>query len=204
MSGRAAEELQRSMILRLQAHKFGTIAAGAVSESSVEDLDAFWKNTALGGKTTLVIIPNKNQDDYAKIKRLSDLVHGVHSVCAIAGKIKYYDSPNKFQAIGYANQHLDNFALKFNLKTGGVNHKLFNNYLGADKENTIIFGADVAHPGVGVVAGMPSIACVVASLDSDFQNYPGSMRLQAGGQEVSVSPSLHKSSPIILTTVSGY
>jgi hypothetical protein len=99
--------------------------------------------------------------------------------------------PRAGQLMGFQGQHLDNIALKLNIKAGGVNHKFdaqpLKLHLGVDNrlENTIAFGADVGHPGSGSVAGIPSVACVVASLDIEFQNYPGSMRLQAGGQEVS-------------------
>ncbi|KAF1972475.1 hypothetical protein BU23DRAFT_599567 [Bimuria novae-zelandiae CBS 107.79] len=43
--------------------------------------------------------------------------------------------------------------------------------------------ADAARPAVSDPAGMPSIAAVVESIDQEFQNYPGSMRLQPGRQE---------------------
>jgi eukaryotic translation initiation factor 2C len=73
--------------------------------------------------------------------------------------------------------------MKFNSKVMGTNHKLqrsdIQRLLGPENQhaNTIIFGADVGHPGSGSMAGIPSVACVVASSDVKFQNYPGSMRL---------------------------
>ncbi|KAF2122669.1 Piwi domain-containing protein [Lophiotrema nucula] len=85
------------------------------------------------------------------------------------------------------DQHMSNLALKVNLKMGGDNHWLdaakFNAYLGGRKDETIVLGADVAHPGSGTVEGVPSVACIVGSVDNRFMKYLGSMRLQAGGQE---------------------
>ncbi|KAI0576754.1 Piwi-domain-containing protein [Pyrenophora tritici-repentis] len=76
-----------------------------------------------------------------------------------------------------------------NMKLGGDNHWLDENELekvlgGKDKkQNTMILGADVIHPGSSSKIGAPSIACVVGTIDSRFMSYRGSMRLQAGGQE---------------------
>ncbi|KAF2740119.1 stem cell self-renewal protein Piwi, partial [Polyplosphaeria fusca] len=77
-------------------------------------------------------------------------------------------------------------AMKFNIKAGGLNHKLVDGVLDQylpKRNTTVIFGADVTHPPAGSMVGYPSIACVVGSVDNNFQNYPGSMRLQAGRQE---------------------
>jgi hypothetical protein len=46
----------------------------------------------------------------------------------------------------------------------------------------------VGHSPISSFQGVPSIAAVVASYDNQFQNYPGSIRLQPGGQEVSIAP----------------
>jgi hypothetical protein len=51
------------------------------------------------------------------------------------------------------------------------------------QNETIIIGADVAHPLKGASPGCPSIASVVGSVDDEFVKYPGSMRLQMGRQE---------------------
>lgn len=87
---------------------------------------------------------------------------------------------------------LSNLALKVNIKLRGMNHRV-----AAPESNvstsafidiaadTIVVGADVTHPS-GSMAFSPSIAAVVASDDGDFANFPGSMRLQAGTQEVNL------------------
>jgi eukaryotic translation initiation factor 2C len=45
-------------------------------------------------------------------------------------------------------------------------------------------GIDIAHPGPGSREGTPSIAAVVASVDS-FVQFPASLRIQATKKEVS-------------------
>jgi len=123
---------------------------------------------------------------------MSDLLFGVRAVCAKTSKIPWYPGGVQRigQPIGFQNQHLTNIAMKLNSKARGVNHKFDAQHVqqllgdGNPLANTIVFGSDVGHPPVGSLTGVPSVACVVASLDTEFQNYPGSMRLQAGGQEV--------------------
>ncbi|KAF2658674.1 stem cell self-renewal protein Piwi, partial [Lophiostoma macrostomum CBS 122681] len=125
---------------------------------------------------TLVLLDEKDFDKYSTVKRIADLEYGQHSLCAEAGKI--------FKSGGKRLQHLSNLALKVNMKVGGDNHQLDPKQLESLLEvPTMILGADVTHPGVGSKWGCPSIACVVGSVDQQFMNYPGSMRLQAGKQE---------------------
>jgi hypothetical protein len=45
-------------------------------------------------ESTLVALPNLNQINYALIRRLSDLRHGVNAVCAHTPKINWYSRPN--------------------------------------------------------------------------------------------------------------
>jgi eukaryotic translation initiation factor 2C len=51
------------------------------------------------------------------------------------------------------------------------------------EQPTIVFGADVHHPGVGLT-GRPSIAAVVASLDSHFARHAAVVRAQEHRKEV--------------------
>ncbi|KAF2643883.1 stem cell self-renewal protein Piwi [Massarina eburnea CBS 473.64] len=127
---------------------------------------------------TLVLLGSTDLSQYADVRRQADLYSGVHTVCAQARTVERFDA-----------QTLSNIALKINPKVGGINHilssKAFDSYLGGNsRKNMIVLGADVGHPGAGVKAGHPSIACVVGSVDAYHVNYRGSMRLQAGGQEV--------------------
>jgi hypothetical protein len=46
------------------------------------------------------------------------------------------------------------------------------------EKTTMVLGADVTHPSPLSAPGTPSIAAVVASVDSDFIQYPASLRIQ--------------------------
>ncbi|KAF2182098.1 hypothetical protein K469DRAFT_691697 [Zopfia rhizophila CBS 207.26] len=89
----------------------------------------------------------------------------------------------------YDYQYLSNISLRFKIKPDGHNHvrepERLSKALGGQErtDNTIILGANIAHPGTSGASGSPSIASVVTSVDNEFQNYLGSMRLQAGGRE---------------------
>ena len=127
-----------------------------------------------------VVLPKKCYDSYAHVKRVADLQLGRHAVCAIGSNIAKGDS--------ISEQHLANVAMKFNLKGGGSNHAVPNVNLAsilpeAKGCDTIIIGADVAHPTASARPGCPSIAGVVGSTDDNYLHYPGSMRLQISRQE---------------------
>jgi len=78
------------------------------------------------------------------------------------------------------------FALKVNIKLGGINHKLASDALGwLTQEPTILVGIDVTHLGPSSVPGTPSIAGVVTSVDKNFVQFTASLRLQKSKQEVS-------------------
>jgi hypothetical protein len=180
-----ATEIQTALVDQLRKHNV-VVAAGDIMEqehSRLEDeLKAWYDSNYLGeDDCTLILLPDKSFTDYAAIKRAADLYGGKHTLCALVPKIQ---SCNE--------QYLSNLALKINIKLGGDNHHLsdqqLNQFLGeARRSRMMIMGADVTHPGKGSALGSPSIACVVGSVDGQFMNYPGSMRLQAGGQEVSTT-----------------
>jgi hypothetical protein len=188
-------QLLTDMVSRLKARGI-TAGEGIVVRGNIDRLKIFLSQQDPKTSATIVILRSKSQIQYAKVKCASDLHHGVRTICAVGSKITHYHEAQFKQAAGFGHQHLDNLALKFNIKAGGQNHHFQNTsaiqaHLGQANQlrDTIVFGADVAHPPVGAVAGYPSIACVVASSDEHLQNYPGSMRLQAGRQEVSALPS---------------
>lgn len=146
-----------------------------------------WKQAlsrAAIGHCVIVILEERSEDEYAEIKCMGDLESGRHVLCMLREKFEKGVFP-KEPALGTSPhlQYLSNIVMKLNIKAGGINHrvKLYQK-VGSD---TIVMGADVTHPGVGQCAGFPSIACVVGSIDKDCMNYLGSMRLQAGRQEVS-------------------
>ncbi|KAK7541569.1 Piwi domain-containing protein [Phyllosticta citricarpa] len=128
----------------------------------------------------LVVLPSQGPDLYAALKKWADCKWGTKTIAAL---------PKHFSRGPPHPQTLSNLAMKFNLKAGGVNQsleyktefrKLFNSQNMVD---TLVLGADVTHPGAGSCHGCPSIAAVVGSVDEQFSNMPGSMRLQASRQE---------------------
>jgi len=52
------------------------------------------------------------------------------------------------------------------------------------KKKTIMVGIDVTHPGPGSKEGSPSVVAVVASIDDNFVQFPASLAIQKGKQEV--------------------
>ena len=126
----------------------------------------------------LVVLPKHDYEVYSSIKRAADLQLGRHVVCSLASKMRKMD-------VGT----LANVAMKFNLKGGGVNHAVEESHLRTILDNssrtcqTIVIGADVAHPTGSARPGCPSIAAVVGSVDDNYLHYPGSMRLQLNRQE---------------------
>jgi len=129
----------------------------------------------------IIVIPEKDYEFYAFAKRLADF-NSRHLLFAIGSKFL-----RKGQFDG---QFMSNLALKVNMKFGGDNHHLgladLNEVLDEKiRSNTIVLGADIGHTGPGGRLGSPSIACVVGSVNNHLMAYPGSMRLQMAGQEVS-------------------
>lgn len=129
---------------------------------------------------------NKDQDLYATVKRVGDIRLGMKTVCVTGdnvGKItrngRDFSNPNQ--------QYCSNVAMKCNLKGMGHNHHIgnsaFSKLFTGSECDTIVIGADVAHPLKTANPGCPSIASVVGSVDDNFVHFPGSMRLQFGRRE---------------------
>ncbi|EGO01021.1 hypothetical protein SERLA73DRAFT_167206 [Serpula lacrymans var. lacrymans S7.3] len=124
----------------------------------------------------LAILSSGDHAIYEGFKHLCDAYLDVATVCVQSSKIR----KEKGQMQYYAN-----VALKVNMKMGGVNHKLDDRSGKWLKEApTMIVGMDVTHPGPGSVKGTPSIAAVVASVDSHYAQYPASMELQETKKEM--------------------
>ena len=123
-------------------------------------------------KIVLVILPTASKATYARVKYWGDVRTGIHSVCVLA------DNLNKGPTY-YAN-----VALKFNLKCGGINQLLPEQLGFLNEGRTIVVGIDVTHPAPKSMLGHPSIAAVVASIDSHYGQWPGSIRCQKSKQEM--------------------
>ncbi|KAH7911489.1 ribonuclease H-like domain-containing protein [Hygrophoropsis aurantiaca] len=124
----------------------------------------------------LVILSNGDRAIYEGLKHLCDIYLDVATVCVHAAKIR----KEKGQP-----QYFANVALKVNMKTGGVNHKLDENsgrWLA--EVPTMVVGMDVTHPGPGSAKGTPSIAAVVASVDHHYAQYPASLEIQESKKEM--------------------
>lgn len=78
-----------------------------------------------------------------------------------------------------------NISLKVNLKLGGTNQCLNSADLGFLRHGTtMVVGIDVTHPRQGSPKGTPSIAGIVASIDSEFTQWPGNIRCQTSKKEM--------------------
>lgn len=121
----------------------------------------------------LVILPTKDTATYGEVKRVTDCVIGRPSQCIVSRNV---GRPNK--------QYCANVIIKMNVKLGGVTSSLGNQLTFMDKP-TIVFGADVTHPGPGSTTRR-SIASVVASLDPTLTQYATLVKVQESRQEVIV------------------
>eukprot|EP00923_Selenidium_pygospionis_P054274 GHVN01094534.1.p1 GENE.GHVN01094534.1~~GHVN01094534.1.p1 ORF type:complete len:742 (-),score=97.64 GHVN01094534.1:734-2959(-) len=120
----------------------------------------------------LVILNDGDSDTYGEVKRV-DSILGVPSQCVLRKNVV-----NK--RISNVN-FLANLVLKINPKLGGTNLTL-SSYIPFIKEApTIVFGADVTHPGTNE---HPSYAAVVASTDVELSRYASVELVQPPNQEI--------------------
>lgn len=140
----------------------------------------FTKIKSVGFKLLFIILPAKEVPLYSRIKYIADHQVGLHTVCAVAAKLKKYREPKLRQ------QHWANIALKVNLKFGGRNQRLQSTTaLGViEKGHTMLVGIDVTHPSPGSIKGCPSIAGVVASINKDCAQWRASVRSQGSREEI--------------------
>ena len=137
-------------------------------------------------KLILFLLSRRDDFIYPGIKTICDTKLGIHSICMQLGK-----------ALGdqrKQDQYFSNVALKANTKLGGVNHTVDDRGLGWLKTMpTMIIGMDVTHPSPSSILGTPSVAAVVANLDDTFAQFPVSLRVQTGREEVGNSDLLLES-----------
>ncbi|KAI6147352.1 Piwi domain-containing protein, partial [Pisolithus tinctorius] len=125
----------------------------------------------------LVLLSGRDNFIYPGIKRLCDMVLGVHTLHMLIEKV-LRDRPKQ-------DQYFSNVALKLNIKLGGINHLLdpaSTKWL--TREKTMVLGMDVTHPSPGSLEGTPSIAAVVGSVDDRFVQFPASLRCQESKKEM--------------------
>lgn len=110
---------------------------------------------------------------YSRIKFYGDVKHGISTINCVGSKLQK-ERPE---------QYIGNVALKFNVKGGGDSHTIRANMHPFD-ERTMLVGIDVTHPSPGSTEGSPSIAAVVANVDKNLCQWPGSIMTQTGRVEV--------------------
>ncbi|KAL4943808.1 hypothetical protein BDV06DRAFT_234280 [Aspergillus oleicola] len=116
----------------------------------------------------LTILPYNDTGLYNCIKQACDIRHGVRNINVQASQLKK-GSPQYFANVG----------LKFNLKLGGINQVVNPKELGIIGEGkTMLLGIDVTHPSPGSAEGAPSVAAMVASVDSYLGQWPAEIRIQ--------------------------
>lgn len=106
----------------------------------------------------LIILPNPDPILYNRVKYLGDLKLGIHTVCVVG---------ERFMRLQGQAQYFANVALKFNLKLGGINQQIETARLGIiSKNKTLVVGIDVTQPSPQSTSNAPSVAGMVASIDS--------------------------------------
>lgn len=157
------------------------LPARAVNLSGPNDiqLDDFLKRAAGSLQLLLVILPSTSMPEYNRIKQLGDVKYGIRTVCCVGSKL----AKEKGQ-----DQYIRNVALKCNLKLGGRNHGVDPKGLGLVAEGkTMVVGIDVTHPSPGSASTAPSVASMVASVDSFLGQWPGVLSIQAEARQEMVA-----------------
>lgn len=125
----------------------------------------------------VVILPNKDTQLYAWVKKAADVIYGIHTVCVVAEKF-LKANPSYFANVG----------LKVNLKFGGTNHQVNSPIdLFRGEERTMLVGYDVTHP-TNLSAGQspataPSIVGLVSTIDNNLGQWPAMVWNNPHGQE---------------------
>jgi len=122
----------------------------------------------------LFILPNKESHAYKQVKWRSE-ADGVKVVsqCVVFQNFQKFSDPT----------FCSNLAIKINVKMKGKNWKLANEYNKIKDKSTIVFGADVSHPGQGDLDS-PSIVAIASSLDLTLNHFSTSIRVQERRKEI--------------------
>ncbi|KAI5986247.1 Piwi-domain-containing protein [Pisolithus albus] len=136
-----------------------------------KDPKTITKNINKNDKPSFILVLLSFRDNfiYPGIKRMCDVILGLHTLHMLTEKDQYFS----------------NVALKLNVKLGGINHLLDpTSTKWLTQKKTMVVGMDVTHPSPGSLAGTPSIAAVVASVDDKFVQFPASLRCQKSKKEM--------------------
>ena len=133
-------------------------------DNAVRELQAQHNGLSL----ILGVLHGKETATYNIIKQICDVRRGVKNINVQADKF----------AKGEA-QYFANVGLKVNLKFGGVNQSLRSSDLGFFGDGkTMLVGIDVTHPSPGSAGNAPSVAAIVASIDSSLGQWPAKICIQ--------------------------
>lgn len=126
----------------------------------------------------VIILSDKDTSGvYAKIKQLGDCTYGIHTSCMVARSIAKRN-PGYYANVG----------LKVNLKAGGVNHSLKDEFSVLKDGKAMIVGYDVTHPtNMPLKKGAPeppSLVGFVSSIDGDLGQWPALSWEQTSRQEM--------------------
>ncbi|GBE85375.1 Piwi-domain-containing protein [Sparassis crispa] len=117
----------------------------------------------------LVLLSKIDSYIYPGIKKLCDTVLGIHTVHM---QLKKARGNNQ-------DQYFSNVALKVNAKLGGTNHLLDPQSMRwLTEKRTMLVGISLTDPGPTSKLCALSIVAVVASVDSDFVQFPASLQPQ--------------------------
>jgi hypothetical protein len=142
-------------------------------------LENFMARAASSLQMLFVILPASPIPLYNRIKQLGDVKYGIHTICSVGSKIAKPQGQD---------QYLRNEALKVNLKLGGDNHMVEPQSLGMITEDkTMVVGIDVTHPSPGSSSAAPSVAAMVASINSRLGQWPGVLSIQSKSRQEMVS-----------------
>lgn len=156
-----------------------TLPLGRGGEEALRN--TFQKAQQRGLQFMLFIFPEEDKSGtYNRIKSLGDCEFGIHTSCIVAKKFE--GKPPHQQS-----QYFANVLLKWNLKAGGVNHKLSQDVALIKEGKTMVVGYDVTHPTNMPFSGgelPPSLVGVVASVDKDLGQWPSVVWEQPAKQEM--------------------
>ncbi|KAL7268541.1 hypothetical protein RUND412_008830 [Rhizina undulata] len=124
----------------------------------------------------LFLLSSQSTEPYATIKHICDTVFGVASQCMLADKSVF----GKGQP-----QYLGNISLKVNIKLGGVNSVVQDDFFMSRR--TMLIGCDASHPNPSqrrMNPPPPSFTALAGSYDSFCSRYTAVTSSQAAGTEI--------------------
>ncbi|KAM0688691.1 hypothetical protein COBT_000045 [Conglomerata obtusa] len=121
-----------------------------------------------------ILSANRNEV-YEQVKRISETRNfKVVTQCIYIANLKKFKDPS----------FCSNIMIKINVKLSGKNWKLDkDSNLAYKKKGTIVFGADVSHPGIGDLES-PSITAVVSNTDQDMNSFSTDISYQTRRLEI--------------------